>query len=160
MLQTIPAVARQFQNRRCQMILRFRLYHSLLAVLLSAACSEATQPRQLNPGVSLMRVKDCNGPAKSLDPAIAATLPPRTGSMRPDDEWADLAQRVPGGFAGVLYINGKPVLMLTDPSQAAAAKAALAPAIPGFAIAGAAVHEARGDFSPLVGWYKYLYCLT
>jgi hypothetical protein len=71
-------------------------------------------------------VRNCEGPAISLSPSLAAALPPRTGGMQPDDQWADLAEHVPGGFAGVIGDGGKLVLLLTDPSQATAAKAALA----------------------------------
>lgn len=135
---------------------RFRPLSKLAVVVFAAACSGSTQPEQAILNRSLVRVADCIGPARSLDPAIAATLPPRTGQMRPDDQWADLAQQVPGGFAGVLYIDGKPVLMLTDPTQEAAAKKALAPSIPGFDVVGAEVHQARWNFAQLVDWYNYL----
>jgi hypothetical protein len=80
--------------------------------------------------------------------------------MQPDDQWADLAQTVPGGFAGVLYVDSKPVLMLTDPTQAAAAKQALASSIPGFDVAGAEVRQARWNFAQLVDWYNYLTART
>ena len=78
--------------------------------------------------------------------------------MVPDDHWADLAEQIPGGFAGVLYSNGKPVVMLTRPDQAAAAKAALAadPTFRGFDIAHAEVRQARWDFAQLEDWYRYL----
>jgi hypothetical protein len=81
---------------------------------------------------------------------------------------ADLSRRAPGGFAGIFYDtpaavssngrpgNGPPVLLLTDPAQAAAAKAALAPALPYFDIAGAEVRPARWTFAQLYDWYRYL----
>lgn len=128
----------------------------LMLVTIFAACSEATQPNRLTPTLSMTRIADCTGPARSLDPAIAASLPPRTGHMAPDDGWADLAARVPGGFAGILYVDSKPVLMLTDPSQALAAKEALSVEIPWFDIRGAEVRKARWDFAQLVDWYNYL----
>jgi hypothetical protein len=82
--------------------------------------------------------------------------------MVPDDHWADLAERIPGGFAGVLYSNGKPVLMLTRPDQAAGAKAALAadPTFRGFDIPHAEVRKARWDFAQLEDWYRYLVGFT
>lgn len=80
--------------------------------------------------------------------------------MRPDDQWADLAVRVPGGFAGVMYVDSKPVLMLTDPAQAAAAKRALAPEFVSFDINGAEVREVRWNFAQLVDWYNYLMAQT
>src|SRR5215470_7238544 len=43
---------------------------------------------------------------------------PRPGSFRtPDDDWADIARQVPGGFAGVILENGSPVIFLTDITQ-------------------------------------------
>jgi hypothetical protein len=105
---------------------------------------------------SALRMNDCDGPATSLPPLIAATLPPRSGHMQPDDRWADLAAEVPGGFAGVLYDNGRPVLMLTRPNEAAAAKAALAEKLGGFPVASADVRAARWDFRQLVDWSRYL----
>jgi hypothetical protein len=128
----------------------------LTVIAISAACSEATEPNRLTPVPSITRLADCIGPARSLDPAIAASLPPRTWAMTPDDKWADLARTVPGGFAGVLYVDSKPVLMLTDPSQAGAAKEALAAEIPWFDIRGAEVRQARWDFAQLADWYNYL----
>lgn len=138
------------------MVQRFRSMQLLVLPMIVAACSGSTQPELVKRDPSLVRVADCSGPATSLDPALVSTLPPRNGSMVPDDGWADLAQRVPGGFAGVLYVDNKPVLMLTDPSQASAAKKALAPAIAGFDVAGAEVRKARWDFAQLVDWYNYL----
>jgi hypothetical protein len=78
--------------------------------------------------------------------------------MHPDDHWADLAENVPGGFAGVLYVDGKPTLMLTHPEQAAQAKRALAPdlSLRSFAVKDAQVLKARWDFAQLVDWYDYL----
>jgi hypothetical protein len=56
----------------------------------------------------------------------------------------------------VLYDEGKPVLLLTDVSEAEAAKLALAPSFPNFDIAGAQVREARWNFAQLVDWRLYL----
>jgi len=76
--------------------------------------------------------------------------------MEPDDRWADIAMSTPGGFAGVLYRDGRPVLVLARPAEAAAAKTVLAPLIPRFPIQDASVEEGRWDFSQLVDWYNYL----
>jgi hypothetical protein len=139
----------------------FRLLPKLTLIAVATACSAVTQPDK-SPALktALTKVPDCNGPATSLNPAIAASLPARSGNMMPDDKWADLAQQVPGGFAGVLYIENKPVLMLTDPSQSAAAKQALAPSFPSFDVNGAEVRQARWDFAQLVNWYDYLLTRT
>jgi hypothetical protein len=138
------------------MVPRFSLVKLLGVVVFATACAASTEPRGPQVRPSLIRVADCVGPARSLDPAIAATLPPRSGLMRPDDQWADLALRVPGGFAGVMYVDNKPVLMLTDPVQAAAAKQALAPEFVAFDINGAEVRKVRWDFAQLVDWFNYL----
>ena len=127
---------------------------ALFVVAAAVACTEVTRPRQLK--ASFVKVPDCAGPATSLDPSLAATLPPRDGSMNPDDHWADLAKRTPGGFAGIMLADGTPTLMLTDPSKAAEAKQALAPSFPSFDIRGAQVREARWNFAQLVDWYNYL----
>ena len=100
-------------------------------------------------------VRNCEGPATSLSASLANKLPPRTGGMQPDDQWADLAEQVPGGFAGYILDGGKFVVFLTDPSQAAAAKAALAGKT-GYDLQGAEVRQARWDFAQLVNWFNYL----
>ncbi len=105
------------------------------------------------------RVADCDGSALSLPPELRRMLKPRTGEMIPDDHWADLAERIPGGFAGILYdLNMKPIMMLTHPEQATAVKAAIASdrAFRHFDVMGARVLKARWDFAQLVDWYNYL----
>jgi len=80
--------------------------------------------------------------------------------MAPDDHWADIAERIPGGFAGILYdLNGKPTLMLTDPEQAPAVKKALASdySFRHFDLMGAQVLQARWSFAQLVDWFNYLW---
>jgi hypothetical protein len=78
--------------------------------------------------------------------------------MTTDDHWADLAEQVPGGFAGILYVDHKPTLMLTHPEHAAEAKRILAsdPSLRSFNIMDAQVVKARWDFAQLVDWYNYL----
>jgi hypothetical protein len=87
-------------------VLSPRLLSKILTVLLAAAaavsCSalspdeHQTDQTPLDPGV---RVRDCEGPATSLPAELAATLEPRSPAMTPDDQWADMARQVPGGFA-------------------------------------------------------------
>ena len=147
-----------------------RVRHALTLplVALGLACSSATDPDAPAPeaAAALGRVGVCEGPATSLPSRLAATLAP-TGAMRtPDDQWAELARRVPGGFAGVMYelpapgspprTTGRPLLMLVDPARAAEAKAALAPHLQGFDVAGASVRAVRWDFAQLHDWYRYL----
>jgi hypothetical protein len=144
-------------------LLRYRFLGLLSAAAGSlAACtsrapgtSRAPAPEQPRADV---RVADCDGPASSLAPELRATLQPRNGRLHPDDHWADLAEKVPGGFAGVLYVDGKPTLMLTHPEQATDAKRALTSALSlrSFPIMDAQVLKARWDFAQLVDWYNYL----
>jgi len=76
--------------------------------------------------------------------------------MVPDDRWADLAATVPGGFGGAFYDSAHtPILMLTDPAQAAAAKEALAGKL-GFLPQYATVRQARWNFAQLVDWFNYI----
>jgi hypothetical protein len=100
---------------------------------------------------------NCEGPATALDPALAAGLPAGDeSSVNTNLRWAGLAERVPGGFAGVHVDNGKFVLRLVDVSQAAAAKAALAGVFDErFDIADAEVRAARWDYDQLVDWMHY-----
>ena len=104
-----------------------------------------------------IRLAQCEGPASSLPDSLARSLPRRTGRMIPDDHWADLAATVPGGFAGVIDDSARtPILMLTDPAQATAAKQALAGKI-SFPLEQARVRQVRWDFSQLVDWFNYLF---
>lgn len=96
------------------------------------------------------------GEARSLPVALRSALPPRTGEYMPDERWAELALAHPGGFAGVFYEQGRPVLMLSRPNEATAARTALASDLPHFPVATAEVRTARWDFAKLLDWYEYL----
>jgi hypothetical protein len=135
--------------------------------VLTLACSSATGPDTApERAASLGLAGACEGPATSLPPQLAAALPPVGSARTPDDRWAELARRVPGGFAGVMYdapptdgpprAMGRPILMLVDPSRAAEAKAALGPHLWGFDVAGADVRAVRWDFAQLYDWYRHL----
>jgi hypothetical protein len=78
--------------------------------------------------------------------------------MRPDDQWADIAETVPGGFAGIIYDQGKPAILLTHPEQASTVKQVLASRheFRNFDIQNAKVIKVRWDFAQLVDWYNYL----
>lgn len=123
----------------------------------TAAAPTVTPPRDI-PHSGNARVADCDGPPVSLPNNLRALLGPRTGQMVPDDHWADLAEQIPGGFAGILYLDGKPTIMLTRPDEAVATKQALVSdfTFRHFDIANAQVRKARWDFAQLVDWYRYL----
>jgi hypothetical protein len=130
-------------------------------MLVFVACSSTTAPIQLPIDAQYandVHVRDCNGPALSLPSALRAQLAPRTDMMQPDDHWADLAEKVPGGFAGILFLLGQPTMWLVHPEQEEAAKLALAsdPTFGSFDIRGAQVLKARWDFAQLVDWFNYL----
>jgi hypothetical protein len=136
---------------------------AFLGILLEAC---ATLSKQSPPSIKKrgsstdVRVADCDGPALSLPPELRSILEPRTGRMDPDDHWADIAERIPGGFAGILYdLNGKPILMLTNPEQAPEVKKALVSdySFRHFDLTGAQVLQARWSFAQLVDWYNYLW---
>jgi hypothetical protein len=78
--------------------------------------------------------------------------------MHPDDQWADIAETIPGGFAGIIYDQGKPTILLTHPERASAVKQALASRLEfrDFDIENAQVIKVRWDFAQLVDWYNYL----
>lgn len=137
------------------------MIRAFIAATLVLACSSSVGPSQLSVDpryANDVLVRDCKGPALSLPDQLRAQLHPRTGLMRPDDHWADLAESIPGGFAGVLFIQGKPTMWLVHPEEVAAAKAALLadPTFGNFDIRGAEVLKARWDFAQLVDWYNYL----
>jgi hypothetical protein len=146
-------------------------YGALALIATLAGCSGGTVDPALDDAAApqiAAPATACEGPAQSLPAALAAQLPGSGGFRTSDDVLADLSRRAPGGFAGIYYdtpttasangrpVTGPPVLLLTDPSRAAAAKAALAPALPHFDIAGAQVRQARWTFAQLHDWYRYL----
>lgn len=127
---------------------------SIVGAIVLMACHAPL--RTVTPKAPPISLAQCEGPATNLPDSLARTLRPRTGRMIPDDRWADLATRVPGGFAGVWYDSTHtPILMLTDPAQEAAAKQALAREF-AFPFREAAVHQARWNFAQLVDWYNYI----
>lgn len=131
------------------------------AATLAAACSSPAGDRPAGPDApSLTRVRACSGPATSLPPAEAARLPgPDTRRIVTDNDRLAAATRdAPGGYAGHLLdaTTRGPVLLLTDPARAAAAKTVLAPLLPGFDVAGAEVRPARWTFAQLYDWDRYL----
>jgi hypothetical protein len=135
---------------------------TLLLTLVLAACSDPARPPVdpiENTARQLLRFPDCQGPATSVDPAHDVTLPLET-YLRNHELFAALAKEVPGGFAGVFRDNSQPVLLLTDPSKQAEARAALQPYLAnlyGFDMATVEVRSARWNFAQLSNWYTYLF---
>lgn len=135
---------------------------TLCAALLLAACSAATEPSP-SPRVvanKVIKVKDCQGPATSVSPAITTIQPSHTRTI--DDIWADIARTTPGGFAGAMYDTAthRPTILLTDTTQAAAARVALKPIFaqmyPKFDVGSAVTRGVRWDSAQLLDWYYYV----
>lgn len=136
---------------------------TLCATLLLAACSATTEP---SPSLKVaadkvIAVNDCQGPATSVSPAISATFQ-RSQIPTIDDLWADIARTTPGGFAGAMYDTEthKSTILLTDTTQAAAARVALKPIFaqmyPMFDVGSAVVRGVRWDSAQLLDWSYYL----
>ena len=139
-----------------------------LAVLVALGCSSATEPTTSNavpagindPSWAVIG-KTCSPtspvyavPRARLDSAPIFTHGP---SRTVDDDWADIARQVPGGYAGIILENGTPVVFLVDTTQRQQAIAGLQGrlSVPG-GFANAKVRAARWDFAELAEWYRYL----
>jgi len=132
-----------------------RIVVGVVTVLALVACH--ARYRASSTAAPVIHLADCRGPARSLPDSLARRLPPRTGRMQPDDQWADLALTTPGGFAGVFYDSAHtPILQLAHPELADTAKAVLAKKL-AFPVRRAVVRPARWDFAQLVDWFNYLY---
>ena len=132
-------------------------FAAVLGAVALVGCNTQHRSAAPKPSAAPIRLAQCEGPATSLPDSLARTLPPRTGHMIPDDRWADLAMTVPGGFAGTFYDSAHtPILMLTEPAQASAAKQALLGKI-SFPVQQATVRQARWNFAQLVDWYNYVF---
>ncbi len=139
---------------------------SLVTASLLGGCGSdgPSGPATPPPRAAPARVAACDGPALGLPAALAAALPPLPDAANPalraniDERMAALSRRVPGGFAGVFFEGDRPVLLLTDPSQAPEAKRALAlaPELADFPVADAAARQARWDYARLYDWYRHL----
>lgn len=129
----------------------------MLSAVVLAGCNRAGAAHTAPPTSAPIRVAECTGPATSLPDSLARRLPPRTGRMVPDDKWADLANTIPGGFAGVFRDSAHTqILMLTRPAEADAAQRALVGRLD-YAWAQTTVRQARWDFAQLVDWFNYIF---
>jgi hypothetical protein len=149
------------------MTIRFAI---LAGALLASACDSATAPRNdlvdeplevaLDAGwewADLGTACVADAPATPLSAARRDSLPVREpGSWTIDDTYADLALRVPGGWAGWYVSGDETIVYLVDPASltatldALAAEGVRAPSHPPVA------RPARWDFAQLHDWYRYL----
>ena len=132
----------------------------LLAVLvLIFGCGEAL-------GLDAFECDPLAGP--NLGPAQQArvdSLQARVDSLPPgrirtrDEEWADIARQVPGGWGGVFLDDGTLTIYLVDPtrrSEATAALYALGVGQPTYDIRQSRVKQGRWDFAQLYDWKRYI----
>lgn len=117
--------------------------------LIGAACSDPMGPPP---------VCDPDGPGPSIAGARRDSVPPPpTGRHNLNDEWADIARQVPGGWGGAFLVNGQFTMYLVQPDRREKAIAALISL--GFgntAVRGAEVWQGRWDFAQLYDWRRYI----
>jgi hypothetical protein len=135
-----------------------KLAFTLLGAFALGACTATSRVAAASAQPAPIRLAQCDGPATSLPDSLARQLPPRTRRMSPDDRWADLATKIPGGFAGILRDSSlRHIIMLTDTARASAAIAALSGEVGlGLGLLPPIVRQARWDFAQLVDWFNYL----
>lgn len=136
----------------------------IVSVLLIGGCEATLEPAALLPiptdgsmrWADVGRACTPSAPATSLSPFSRDSLPPIDPRYRSfDDVVADIAKRVPGGWAGYYLREGVPVVVLVDTTRLADARAALQReglSIPAHAIA----QKARWNFTQLNDWSRYL----
>ena len=132
------------------------------------ACDAATEPSA--PSVVPAGASDPAWAAigKTCTPTAAVTvvptnkrdsLPPFThGPFRTsDDDWADAARALPGGWGGLIVESGTPVIFLVDTRQREPVVAGLRARGIGSVLdlSQAQVKPARWDFAQLADWYRY-----
>ncbi|QJR37155.1 hypothetical protein [Gemmatimonas groenlandica] len=147
-----------------------RLFALLFAALSVSGCHSPTEVRLDDPipasandpaWMALGRVCTPDAPAAVLSAAQRATLPPFSHGDRRviDDDWADAARVVPGGWGGGYNDNGTSTIFLVDPSQRDAAFAALATRqllnAP-LGVEKVRVRRGRWDFAQLTDWFSYV----
>ena len=131
---------------------------ALLGAFALAGCTATSRVGAARTQPAPIRLAQCDGPATSLPDSLARQLPKRTGRMMPDDRWADLATKIPGGFAGIIRgPSHTQIIMLTDTARASAAITALSGEVGlGLGLLPPIVRQARWDFAQLVDWFNYL----
>lgn len=127
-----------------------------LTLTLACACG-CTHPAS-NPWVDLRRPCSPDAPAVSVPAAARDSLPRyahRSHTM--DDDLADLAREVPGGYGSFVLQGTIPVLSLVDTTQLAAVAAALLArgVFTERQARKARVRRARWDFAQLHEWFRY-----
>lgn len=144
----------------------------LLLSPLAAGCSQLfapdardlSVPEESEPTwVALSKPCPADAPAYGVPAGLLAT-PPSDRPQSPDDRWAALARRVPGGLGGIFYEDGQLVMVLVDPAQREQAIAALEQLLDPMRDARlldelptTRVKQGRWDFGQLHDWYAFLH---
>jgi hypothetical protein len=150
--------------------MRFTTLIALLAGL--AACSSTTEntgglsPTVVPAGaadpawVPLGKTCTPESPVLAVTGARRDSLPAFTHgpSRTVDDDWADAARVVPGGWGGLILESGTPVIFLVDTTQRDLALASLRDRGigSGLNMSQARVRPGRWDFAQLADWFRYL----
>lgn len=133
---------------------------AVLTLFVATACGPDTvfAPPAQAIWADLGKVCTENSPAFSLPEARRDSLGV-AGSRNIDDEWADLARAVPGGWGGAFIAGGRFTIWLVDTSQVNLAVQALRPSVtppPPYSWDDLQVWKGRWDFAQLRDWNQYL----
>lgn len=125
------------------------VFGTLLATVVAAACSDTTAPGTCDP----------TAPGPSIESARKDSIPPPWSDHKTiDDQMAEVARDIPGGWGGFFLENGEPTIYLVQPAQRNAAVAVLYDRGVGepYDIRQAKVWKGRWDFGQLYDWYRYI----
>lgn len=123
-----------------------------LVVLLALPACDLLMP---NPPFELL--VEC-GEARSLADSLMLPPPPEHARTR-NDQWAEIARQIPGGWGGFFVRDGEPTIYLVDPDREDDAVAALyefGVGLPLFDIRTSQILKGRWDFEQLYDWYRYI----
>lgn len=130
---------------------RRRLSLATIAML-AAACGDLAGPEQTAEPEFIVPGRACSPESPVFDVPVAArdSLPQWPNS---DQQWADIARRVPGGWGGYFHLDGVSTMYLVEPGLRGEATEALR----GEGIPPATdVLQGRWDFAQLYDWSRYL----
>lgn len=127
----------------------------LLVSLTILACGEATAPA---PVVFSYTCDPSAGPDLNETQQALLDSEPHRGMRTSDDEWADIARQVPGGFGGFFVADGASAMYLKEPERKDDALAALEDlgVFGRFAAPPLLVERGLWSFDELYDWKRYI----
>ena len=125
-----------------------------IASFLMMACGEPVAP----PVVLSFTCDPASGPDPNEAQQAVLDSVPQRGMWSHDDEWADVARQVPGGWGGFTTKNGHPAMYLVDTTKFSEAVAALRETdLFGHQdYSGYSVRRGLWDFAQLYDWKRYI----